>query len=622
MSTTTLNWSLFLITFLPFGLIAQSNGVCTGNLGENIFLDGDFGSGTANIISQDPKIAPGYNYTQTAPPNDGFYMITNSSERWSRRFSSWIGVEDNSDDPNGYMMVVNASYEPGLFYEQTIDGLCENTLFEFSADILNIVGRNTTDHIRPNVSFLLDDEVMRSTGSIPQDESWHTYGFTFTTVPGQTSIKLSLRNNAPGGIGNDLCLDNISFRACGPQAFILPFEIANICEDGDPITLEATIEGDQYEEPAVQWQKSEDGGITWVDLPGETNMILLHNELSGGFYYYRYLLANTPVNLANNKCRVISNTKIVHVVPKFYTITDTICDGQAFELGTSSYTQSGTYVDSLLTVIGCDSIVTLNLTVVPDLQINPNVVVSDPNCFGEENGSIEVVEINNGYEPYHLVLTNESMEIVPFAGLSAGIYSLNISDRYGCFFEETYEVVDPELFVIDLGPDTTVLLGESLDVNAGANYEVQNLDWIPNNFPCDSNCLNVAFFPLESNRYKVEATSTAGCVAADSIQINVEENRSIFAPNAFSPNGDGINDYFTIYGEKPLVQEVVALQVFDRWGNLVHTSGPFEPNVPENGWDGRPFQRVGQPNLFVYKAAIRYIDDRVLTVAGEVLLVR
>jgi hypothetical protein len=54
-------------------------------------------------------------------------------------------------------------------------------------------------------------------------------------------VSLSLRNNAPGGIGNDLALDNITFRPCGPLAQILPEEIESICEDGMPIDLEATI---------------------------------------------------------------------------------------------------------------------------------------------------------------------------------------------------------------------------------------------------------------------------------------------------------------------------------------------------------------------------------------------
>ena len=144
------------------------------------------------------------------------------------------------------MMVVNASFDPGLFYEEEITGICENTQFEFSADIINLIQRNVTDHILPNVAFLIDDEVVLETGVITQDERWKTFAFTFTTAPGQSSVKLSLRNNAPGGIGNDLALDNIRFRACGPPTAITSNAIDSIfCQKDNPLLLTAELESNQ-----------------------------------------------------------------------------------------------------------------------------------------------------------------------------------------------------------------------------------------------------------------------------------------------------------------------------------------------------------------------------------------
>lgn len=240
-----------LLFFLPLGAYAQT---CDGNLGDNIFDEGDFGVGSSNLLLQDPGIAPGYNYTTSPPPSDGFYVITNNTEVWSNLYPTWLGIGDNSDDPNGYMMVVNASFDPGLFYDQVIEDLCEDTQYEFSADIINLIAMGVTGHIDPNVSFLIDGNVEFTTGDIPKTNSWQTYGFTFSTAPGQTSLRLSLRNNAPGGIGNDLALDNISFRTCGDAASILPEEPANICVDGQPLSLFATVTGTQYENPSYQWQ--------------------------------------------------------------------------------------------------------------------------------------------------------------------------------------------------------------------------------------------------------------------------------------------------------------------------------------------------------------------------------
>ena len=165
--------------------------VCEGNLGENIFSDGDFGRGNTNVVSTDPNIAPGYIYQPHPPPDDGYYTIANSNYLWNN-FPGWLKIKDNSSDIFGYMMVVNASYDPGLFYIKVITGLCENTLYAFSADIINLMMRGS-NAIKPNVSFMLDGVVVYNTGDIPEDETWNTYGFTFTTGPGQNSLTLSLQ---------------------------------------------------------------------------------------------------------------------------------------------------------------------------------------------------------------------------------------------------------------------------------------------------------------------------------------------------------------------------------------------------------------------------------------------
>jgi hypothetical protein len=174
---------LCLILFLSPDLRSQAI-LCNGNLGDNIFTEGDFGTGAANIVPNNPGYAPGFMYTTNVPPNDGRYTITNDMRKWPNNFPTWIEIGDNDSDPNGYMMVVNANYTPGIFYEQIIDNLCENTLYEFSADIINVVRKGTDNHIKPNISFLLDGIVKYTTGDIGKDEEWHTYGFTLHHVTG------------------------------------------------------------------------------------------------------------------------------------------------------------------------------------------------------------------------------------------------------------------------------------------------------------------------------------------------------------------------------------------------------------------------------------------------------
>lgn len=612
------------LLFLLFPLSAFAQQICEGNLGENIFTFGDFGSGEANIIPFDPDIAPGYIYTSATPPENGHYTITNNSGNWNNNFPTWLEIPDNSADPNGYFMVVNASFEPGIFYTQTIFGLCENTLYEFSADVINMVKSWVQDHAFPNISFLLDGEEFYLTGAIPQNETWLTFGFTFETGPNVTSLELSLRNNAPGGFGNDLAIDNISFRACGPSALILPEKVTNICEDGQPIDLLATIVGEQYDNPSIQWQQSFNEGQTWQNIQGENDFTFTHTDLASGFYYYRYLLANAPGNLSNSKCRVISNVKIIHVVPKFYMINDTICEGNIYSSGNSTYSVAGTYIDSLTSTIGCDSIVTLNLGIVPDPGIMAETVVTDPQCEGDATGSIFINAIANGTPPLEVTM-GELMDngVGLYSNLLPGTYPLVIRDRFGCSLEQDIVIAAPAPFTVELGPDLSIDLGEQIDISPIVTLPIASFSWTPESgIICEADCFGLQGFPIESNNYILTAFSEDGCQAVDSVYIEVKVSRKVYVPNAFSPNNDGINDYFTVYGENPLVQEVRNLSIFNRWGGIVFEVESMPINQPELGWDGTFNGKLLGPDVFVWVADVLFLDQSERQFSGDVLLLR
>lgn len=616
----------FLLVMLNVASL-KAQDTCEGNLGENIFEAGDFGNGTANFLTVDPGIAPGYLYSTTPPPNDGFYTITNNTALWGGLFPSWLAIGDNSPEPTGYMMVVNASFDEGVFYEQQVDGLCDNTLYEFSADVINLIRQSVPDHIRPNVSFLIDGEVRYTTGALPQSEAWETHGFTFTTEPGQTAVTLTLRNNAPGGIGNDLALDNIAFRPCGPEAFILPEDIENICEDGSPIPLNATITGDQYDDPAFKWQISYDEGQTWEDVPGGNTQSIMHTELSGGFYHYRFLVANSFANLENSRCRIISNIKVVYVQPKFFTVADTICQGGSFTFGQEELIESGVYVDSLQSIIGCDSIVTLNLEIVPDPMIIATITGDTTSCVDTDDGVVTVSGVENAFFPVSIELIGQASIPGPggsFEGLSPGEYPVRITDRFGCTLENAVAILSPMPLTVDLLGPESVDLGEAAVVQAQVNQSVDNEAWsLPFDYDClDAGCQTIQFFPLDEVTVYYEVLQAGGCSAADSIRIGLEEVRRVYLPTAFSPNADGRNDTFRPFVSFPNVQSVVSMKIFDRWGGLVFEKLDYLPQSSQDGWDGTKNGKPMPVGQYAYFAKVLFIDGLVREYSGSLRLIR
>lgn len=615
-----------LLCLLPAWALGQT---CDGNLGDNIFLEGDFGSGVPNILTPNPNIAPSYGYSTNPPPFDGQYVVTNNTGSWSGLFTSWLAIGDNSADPNGYMMVVNADFSPALFYSQTVEDLCENTLYEFSADVINLIRVGVGGHIDPNISFLIDGVVQFDTGNIPSTDQWQTYGFTFETGPGVTEVELSLRNNAPGGIGNDLALDNISFRTCGDSAFILPDTPANICEDGEPLALFTTVVGDIYDTPAVQWQISPNGIDNWTNIPGANDTIYLHTILASGEYFYRYLLANGPANLLNEKCRINSNAKTVIVLPTDFFVERTICEGLSLAVGTSSYTEPGMYVDSLTNNLGCDSIVYTDLTVVTGGNISVELDVTSTACFNVENGQIEVLNVMGGEPPYNFSFEGEDVGFTTlFEGLLGGeSYELLVTDQFGCTALESVFVPAPMALTLDIGADLDLILGDNAQIMANTNFTATSYFWSTSSsdvLPCTTaiDCDELQWIPTTSQMIYLTAEDANNCVVTDSVQVNLELLYDIYVPNVFSPNRDGLNDAFTLFGSQPRIVEIESLQVFDRWGKLVFSGTSLTPGNLSQGWNGTVGGKDAAQGVYVYQAQVRYLDGSLRLVEGDVLVTR
>ncbi len=344
-------------------MTVNSNSTCTGSLGDPM-VNVTFGAGP-NPGPQLPAGITNMQYLTILCPNDGQYTIANSTSNcWG---GNWHTITDHTGNTNGYFMLVNASYQPSDFYVQTVNGLCNGTTYEFSAWILNMIKNLNDRGILPNITFSIektDGTVLQSynSGNIPlaNPALWRKYGFYFTTPPGVSSVVIRMRNNAPGGGGNDLALDDITFRPAGPLTTIgiqgIPGDSISVCNSS--LTLFSTVEN-CYLTNEYQWQLSVNNG-NWTDIPGANKSTYITPINPQGNYKYRLSVAQTG-NIGIASCRVYSNRVIVLLSadnPVVLNIPVTNCNGLSYTLPWGSIADtSGIYRDTLLSKSGCDSLI-------------------------------------------------------------------------------------------------------------------------------------------------------------------------------------------------------------------------------------------------------------------------
>ncbi|MEL6657034.1 MAG: gliding motility-associated C-terminal domain-containing protein [Bacteroidota bacterium] len=251
------------------------------------------------------------------------------------------------------------------------------------------------------------------------------------------------------------------------------------------------------------------------------------------------------------------------------------------------------------------------------------IEVIDNICFGENNGSI-TVEAVGGTPPYEYSTDGVTFQTdATLANLAAGNYTLTVLDAMGCTATAEASVIEPVELVVDAGPDRLIVLGFDTLVRATSNYSPVTYSWTP----MDSlNCLNadcsfIQVDPTSTTTYQVLVTNENGCTATDEVTIRVIKDRPFYIPNVFSPNRDGINDGFTVFGG-PGLQEIESLRIFSRWGELVFEKNNIFPNDESLGWDGLFNGELVNPGVFVYIAELRFVDQEVIQAEGDVTVLR
>jgi len=149
-----------------------------------------------------------------------------------------------------------------------------------------------------------------------------------------------------------------------------------------------------------------------------------------------------------------------------------------------------------------------------------------------------------------------------------------------------------------------------------------DITWTPAEFLSCNNCQYPLASPSESMSYSIRVMDEVGCVDSAEVFVRIVQGDLTFTPQAFSPNGDNINDHFTIFAAPGYVQSISYLRVYDRWGVKVFDKQNFPPNIDTEGWDGRMGNNDSISGVYVFVGELILHDGTSLPLKGEMTLVR
>lgn len=206
--------------------------------------------------------------------------------------------------------------------------------------------------------------------------------------------------------------------------------------------------------------------------------------------------------------------------------------------------------------------------------IEPNPIELDSSIDNEvcrqSNGAIGL-QIQGGTLPYRYTWSNGAIGPT-ISGLRSGAYSVIIKDANDCVYNSGQMIVQ----ITDvparpnLGNDTLICNNETLVLNPG----------IFSAYRWQDNSTRPTFTVQNTGRYFVEVRNAEGCIGSDTINVTVD-CKGVFIPNAFSPNGDGLNETFGPIGDLALMRNY-SLNIYNRFGQAV-----FQSVDPTKRWDGK-----------------------------------
>ncbi len=307
-------------------------------------------------------------------------------------------------------------------------------------------------------------------------------------------------------------------------------------------------------------------------------------------------------------------TVTVNPLPSLQLAEDTtLCSGQSAVLALGIDNQTNTVLWYPPTGLNSDTLInpiatplistnytvtatnTFSCTATSQIQVDvqesilPMPLVDAEICLGETatlstNGGL-YYEWSSNVDP--AMINSASVTVSPE---STTTYSVIISnDCFDSIQEATITV--HELPIVNAGEDVLINLGESTQLIGST--DATQYAWTPITNLNDATILNPTSDPETNTTYTLTATSDQGCVNADDVYVEVNNIFDILVPTAFSPNGDGVNDFFGVVTKG--MKSIEKVQVYNRWGELLYDGSGLDFR-----WDGNLNGVPQEIGVYVY----------------------
>lgn len=193
------------------------------------------------------------------------------------------------------------------------------------------------------------------------------------------------------------------------------------------------------------------------------------------------------------------------------------------------------------------------------------------------------------------------------------IVTLIAGNSYGCLDTSQKTLKIPKVNVF-AGNDTVIVKDLPFQFNGTGAV---NYTWSPGNNMDNPNIYNpiVTFTNTGIYDFLLTGITSNGCTGTDDIKITVADEPYIIVPNAFSPNGDGLNDILKILSAG--FKKLKTFKIYNRWGALVYSTTDFR-----KGWDGTFNGKDCEIGTYFWLAEAVDIADRTKMIKGDIILVR